>query len=75
MQVPSVYQNPAVHEAERVPEYPELHTGVHVVPLGELEKQFPGRELEIAGSPRHVEVHMPLITQFPALHVAVTVPE
>jgi hypothetical protein len=54
-QEPVVVHVPAAEqEAERVPVYPELHVGTHVVPEVDLATQFPGPELAIVGRPAHV---------------------
>jgi hypothetical protein len=41
MHVPVTVHAPFEHEAERVPEYPELQTGVHVVPVRTFVEQSP----------------------------------
>jgi hypothetical protein len=49
VQDPVVAHEPDEHVAERVPEYPELHVGVHVTPDAIFVTQFPISELGIAG--------------------------
>jgi hypothetical protein len=74
--VPEVVHNPELQVAERVPEKPELKTGVHVVPVTEFATQSPGLAFATLGKVAHeVLVQVPLVTQDPPLQVAERVPE
>jgi hypothetical protein len=76
VQIPEVVQTALVHVAERLPENPELQTGVHVVPLAEFNPQFPDPASAMTG----VEVQAVLL-QVPEsdhtvfVQVAESVPE
>jgi hypothetical protein len=76
VQVPLVVQVPEVQLALRVPEYPELQAGVHVVPEAAPETQFPAPAFVIIGVPEQVvEVQEPVVDQTEFVHVAERVPE
>jgi hypothetical protein len=76
VQVPVVDQEPEEHVAERVPVYPVLHTGTHVVPEAAPETQFPAPAFVIVGvPPQLVEVQVPVGVQVPELQFAERVPE
>lgn len=75
-QDPLVVQTPKSHVAERVPAYPTLQTGVHMVPLAELMAQFPASALAITGREgQAVLAQVPVVIQLPEEHVAERVPE
>lgn len=64
-----------VQVAERVPVNPELHTGVHVVPLADPATQSPGPELAIEGvSAQAVLEQLPVVIQAELSQVAESVP-
>jgi hypothetical protein len=74
-QTPLVTHTVLKHEAERVPENPVWHVGVHWEPSGEGFGQFPGSEFAIAGAEvQAVLVQTPLVTQTPLEHVAERTP-
>jgi hypothetical protein len=76
VQDPVIPQLPELHLAERVPEYPEAQTGVHVVPSGVLVPQVPARPLVMTGGlGQAVLEQAPVTAQDPELHFAEGVPE
>jgi hypothetical protein len=71
VQEPEVDQVELVQVAVRVPEYPVIHKGVHVVPLGELETQFPAPAFGITGvAVQAVLLQTPVDVQLAEAHVA-----
>jgi hypothetical protein len=74
-QVPVVTQAPTLQVAERVPVYPAIQTGVHLVPEATLTRQSPFWELGMEGREEQaVEVQEPVTVHEAALHVAERVP-
>jgi hypothetical protein len=73
--MPEVVQDPRLHVADKVPMYPELHVGVHVVPVAEFATQVPAPEFAMSGSPEQdVLVHVPVELHTALEHVAERVP-
>jgi hypothetical protein len=66
VQDPVILQTVFSHVAERVPENPELHVGVHVEPKAAPELQFPGVEsVKVGKDPQVVETQEPDTAQVP----------
>jgi hypothetical protein len=75
-QVPVVVHSALRQEAERVPEAPELHSGMHVVPLGALPVgQDPGPASGMTGGRgQGFSEHVPVTIHAVSWHVATIVP-